>query len=344
MRIKLGTEFSITLPNGREKDFEVENLHQQDADGNPIVFDSLKCQIMNSTSWSPPVVYVIDDVNHIIKIKFTDSTIPMTTPLTLLVQGCVSTVVVEKVTNVLFSGEKVKESISAGASDLWTYVRKSIYLFGGASIFLYFISGSIFGDWVLNAWSNLNAAKMIQMSNQMDSRILTNKHKVYQTAAFIKYNSTYKWTYGDTHDLSELYNYVGNETFLTKHLIKNADGSIMAADHGDAGNYCRSIGGRLLKIEELEAYLAGKYISLENMAWPIRLHEQTPEWTADNVSWDNYWVYVKDKKGLSYNHADESFEDGVRSLNNGYTLIEADDGIEFAFRCAFTEDLYIRSK
>lgn len=343
MRIKLGTEFSITLPNGREKDFEVENLHQQDTDGNPIVFDGLKCRIMNSTSWSPPVAYVIDDVNHIIKIKFTDSTIPMTTPLTLLVQGCVSTVVEEKVTNILLDTEKFKEGTAAVASDLWSYIKKSMYLFGGASIFLYFISGSVFGDWILNVWSNLNAGQVIQTTQKMDTRILTNRHDVYKSAAFLDYNAAYKRNNGREADLTELYNVVGNGTFVTKYLIIDTYGKTLLLDHGDAQNYCRNIGGRLLEVEELNAYLAGKYLTLENMAWPIRLYEETPEWTATNVSWDNYWVYVKDSEGLSLSHSGVSFGDS-QTLTNGYILKEADDGYEFAFRCGFTEDFYIRSR
>lgn len=341
MQIKLGTEFSITLPNGREKDFEVINLHQTDENGKPIVFDGLKCQIMNATSFKPPDVWVIDDVNHIVKIRFTDATIPMTTPLTLLVQGCISTVVVEKVTNILLDAEKLKEGTVAAASDLWAYIKKSMYLFGGASILLYFMSGSTFGDWVLNAWSNLNAGKVIQTTQKIDTRVLTNKHEVYNSASFLEYNAVYKRNNGRDADLAELYNVVGNETFVTKYLMIDTYGKTLLLDHGDAKNYCREIGGRLLEVEELEAYLAGKYLTLENMAWPIRLHEETPEWTATNVSWDNYWVYVKDKSGLSYSHPGLKF-DNIRPLTNGYTLIEADDGIAFAFRCGFTKDFYIR--
>ena len=343
MQIKLGTEFSITLPNGREKDFEVINLHQTDADGKPIVFDSLKCQIINSTSWYPPLVYIIDDVNHIIKIKFTDSTIPMTTSLTLLVQGCVSTVVEEKVTNILLDPVKLKEGTIAAASDLWLYMKKSMYLFGGASILLYFMSGSTFGDWILHVWSNLNAGQVIQTAQKMDTRILTNKHEVYNSAAFLEYNALYKRNHGSDSDLSKLYNVVGNGMFVTKYLIIDNYGKTLLLDHGDAKDYCRNIGGRLLEVEELKAYLAGKYLDFENLAWPIRLHEEVPEWTADNVSWDNYWVFVKDKKGLSYSHSGVSFGD-VRPLKDGYTLVEADDGVELAFRCGFTEDYYIRSK
>jgi len=345
MRIKLGTEFSVTLPNGREKDFEVTNLHQMDEEGNPIVFDSLKCQIMNSTSWSPPTVYIIDTVNHVVKIKFTDKTIPITTPLTLLVQGCVSTVVVEKVTNILLDGEKLKEGTAAVASDLWLYIKKSIYLFGGASVFLYFISGSVFGDWILNVWSSLNAGKVIQTTQKMDTRILTNKHDVYNSSAFLEYNATYKRNYGDKVDLSDIYNVVGNGSFVTKYLIIDIYGRTLFLDHGDAQNYCRSIGGRLLEVEELKAYLAGKYLTLENLAWPIRLHEELSEWTATNVSWDNYWVYVKDQSSLNYTHPEISFKDNEKkSLSNGYTLMEVDDGREFPFRCGFTEDYYIRSE
>lgn len=355
MRIKLGTEFSITLPNGREKDFEVENLHQQDADGNPIVFDGLKCRITNSTSWSPPVAHITDDVNHIIKIKFTDSTIPITTALTLLVQGCVSTVQVEQVTKVLLDGEKLKESITTGATDLLSYVKKSAWLFIGASVFLFFISGSTFGDWLLKAWSNLNAGKVIQASQEMDTRILTNKHDVYDTAAFTRINALYKMNHGNDADLSKAYNFVGNGTFLVKDLIKENDGSLLLLDHGDAKSHCKGLGGRLPEVEELSAYLAGKYLTVENPVWPIRLYENVPEWTLNNVDWDNYWLYTKianviqdeygKATGINNSYRIENIDDGlVKIIQYGYRIVEVDDGEKFAFRCAFTEDFYIRGQ
>lgn len=335
-QIQLGVEFSITLPNGREKDFEVTNL--KDAP-----FDSLKCSIINSTSWSPPVAYVIDSTCNIIKIKFTDTSIPLTTSLTLLVQGCVSTIQVEEVTNVLLDGAKLKEGTIAVASDFYSYAKKSAYLFIGASVLLFFISGSTFGDWILNVWSNLNAGKVIQASQKMDTRVLTNKHEVYRSATFLEYNALYKRNNGRDADLAQIYNVVGNGTFVTKYLIIDKYGQTLLLDHGDAQSYCRQIGGRLLEVEELKAYLAGKYLTLENLAWPIRLHEETPEWTASNVSWDNYWVYVKDLEGLSISHSGVSFGDS-KTLTNGYTLKEADDGNEFAFRCGFTEDFFVRSR
>lgn len=335
-QIQLGVEFSITLPNGREKDFEVTNL--KDAP-----YDSLKCSIINSTSWSPPTAYVIDPLCNIIKIKFTDTTIPSTTSLTLLVQGCVNTVQVEEVTNVLIDPAKLKEGITAGATDLLSYIKKSVWLFLGASVLLFFISGSTFGDWVLNAWSNLNAGKVIQASQKMDTRILTNKHEVYGSPTFLEYNALYKRNNGRDADLAQIYNVVGNGAFVTKYLIIDEYGKTLLLDHGDAQSYCRQIGGRLLEVEELRAYLAGKYLSLENLAWPIRLHEETPEWTASNVSWDNYWVYVKDLEGLSLSHSGVDFGES-QTLTNGYTLKEADDGYEFAFRCGFTEEFYIRAR
>lgn len=328
-QIKLGVEFTLVVSNAREQSFEVTNLNDES-------FDSLKCSIQNSTSWAPPQAFVTDKVCRIIKIKFLDNSIPMTTSLSLLVQGCVNQVTVIEEKKVLLDGAALKEGITQRASDTWTWLKKSCYFFVFASIFLWFVSGTTFGDWLLNIWANFNAAKVIQMSNEADTRIFTNRHHLYQTAAFLEKNAQYKRIFGSSGDLSKLYNVVGNGTFLTIKLIRDRDGNILYYDHGDASNYCRGIGGRLLEVDELVAYLAGRYLSVENMIWPIRLEETTAEWTSSNYSWDNYYVYVK-RGNIT---ANMKVHDYV-SLRNGYFIKAIDDGYKFAFRCGFTEELYI---
>jgi hypothetical protein len=53
-QINIGSEFAITVPHAREQEFEIINL-------NDFEFDYLKCEILNSTSWAPPEIYVCDE-------------------------------------------------------------------------------------------------------------------------------------------------------------------------------------------------------------------------------------------------------------------------------------------
>lgn len=329
--ISLGPEFAVKVSGTREQEFEVTNLHDE-------TFDYLKCEILNSTSWSPPKVFVTDYINKIIKIKFTDSRIPETTSLLLSVQGVVTQKIEVVENKVLLDGAKTKEAVKDGVGEMWKYIKAMFLAFILGSILLYFVKGTTFGNFVIDMWSNVNAGRVIQIADELDPRILTNKHPVYETAAFTELNAQYKNDLGDKKNLSKLYSFVGNGFFVTNDLITDAKGDFLKLSNPDAENYCSLIGGRLLEISELQAYLAGKYLTIENFIWPVSLRAKISEWSSSNVSWDNYWVYVK-----------SSLEDigefeNVKLLANNYKMIEFDDDEEFAFRCGFSANLYMSAK
>jgi hypothetical protein len=280
------------------------------------------------TSWAPPEIYVCDEINKIVKIKFNDTRIPIGTSLQLCVQGVVSqkSEVVNK--TVLLDAGKITQSAVDTAFNSWLYIKRTFQLFIAASLVLFFIQGTTFGNFIIDIWAKFNAAKVIQMADEIDPRIATNIHPVYKTASFTQLNASVKDILGESWDLTKTYNFVGNNILVTKNLITDSQGKILKLEWGDASSYCKIIGGRLLELSELQAYLAGKYLTIENFAWPISLKSNIPEWSGTNVSWDNYWLYIKQDGGLYVTHYDN-----IKILKNGYQAAEVDDGEEHAFRC-----------
>lgn len=334
--INLGIEFAVTISSIREQDFEVTNLSD-------APFDFLKCQILNSTSWSPPHVYVIDEINKVIKIKFTDTRIPVTTPLSLCVQGVVKQKIEIVENKVLLDGAKTKEAVKNGFSSMFLYTKRMFLAFLLMSILFYFVQGTTFGDFIIDIWAKINAAKVVQMADTFDPRILTNKHPLYETADFTELNAVYKRNFGAKRNLSKIYSFVGNDFFVTNDLITDRKGEFLQLSNDDADDYCSMIGGRLLELDELKAYLAGEYLTVENFIWPVSLRAGIPEWSSSKVSrafdWDDYYVYFKTSSDLYA----VKYKD-TKSLKNGYKAVGFDDGKKFAFRCGFEANLYMPAR
>ena len=333
-KINFGVPFTITRPKAGEKVLFVENFNSQP-------FDSLKVTITNSSSYPPPQVWVSDEVNQLITLKGFDS-IPQTTALELLVQGVVATKIVTEEKKVLLSDESlaaVKDAPAKAVSWMWLSIKRALILFMGMAFCLWLMKGTQIGDAINNIWSKLNAAQAVSMVSEIDPRIHTNRHPVYKTSAFTQVNSHYKRRHGDDKDLTKLYNFVGNEFFMTHDLTTHASGQFMLLDHGDAQEYCEGMGGRLPTMRELAAYLAGEYLTVENVVWPVSLRANVAEWTSNNVSWDNYFLYLKRD-----NSRPISKSDNVVELDNKYKLIEVDDGEEHAFRCGFPAVWYMPAK
>lgn len=330
-KIYLGKPFTVAVPNTREKEFEVLNLQDHD-------FDSLICKVMNSTSYAPPTAYITDEVNNIIKIKFEDPRLNLNTGLEMIVQGAVSEKieVVEK--KVLLDGEEVKKTAKNAASGGWRALKVIFWSFIALSFFFYFIKGSVFGDFIINSWSNFNAAQVIKMTDKLDPRILTNKHPVYETAAFTEFNAAYKRNFGYGKNLKELYRFVGNDFFVTEDLTKNKDGSFMLVTLGKAEDFCELISGQLLSTEELRAYLAGKYLTIENFIWPVSLRDKVPEWSANRYEYDDYWLYIKAALPATIKGLDN---DDIK-LSPDKKFVVADNGdVKAAFRCAFHGNMFL---
>lgn len=331
-QINLGPEFAVIVNAAREQEFEVLNLYD-------APFDYLKCSILNSTSWLPPEVYVTDEVNKIIKIKFTDNRLPANTSLLLSVQGCVKQKIEIVETKVLLDGAAVKAGIQDGASSVWLYCKSMFMLFLLASILLFFVKGTIFGDFVLDMWEHFNAAKFVKKAYELDPRVVSNKHQVYQTAHFTEANSIYKEQFGNDKELAELYRFAGNDFFVMQDLAKDSTGITLLVTYSDAVDFCDWRFGRLMDMAELKAYLAKEYLKVENPFWPINLRPYVAEWSGEDYSMlsDDYWLYLKKMDPLIV----EGIDPGNIKFNKDKRFILADDGdAKAAFRCAFNGNIY----
>lgn len=332
-KIELGKPFTVAVPNSREKDFEVLNLGDHR-------FDGLICKILNTTSYAPPTAYIIDEVNNIIKIRFEDARLNLNTALEMIVQGAVSEKIEVVQKTVLLDTRKTVEAAKNAASGSWKTLKVIFWSFIALSIVFYFIKGSTFGDFIIEAWSKFNAAQVIKMADTLDPRILTNKHHVYETAAFTELDALYKRNFGSGKNLKELYRFAGNDFFVTADLIKNRDDSFMLVTKSEAENFCEMIAGRLLSIEELEAYLAAEYLTIENFIWPISLRGEIPEWSGTKDRWDNYWLYLKNALPETVEGLDA---DDIKS-SPYKKFISADDGdVKAAFRCGFNGNIFLQA-
>jgi len=329
-KIELGKPFTVAVPNSREKDFEVINLQNHN-------FDLLICKILNSTSYAPPTAYITDQTNNIIKIRFDDSRLNLNTPLELIVQGVVNEKIEVVQKNVLLDGEKTAAAVQKAASGSWKTIKFIFWSFFFLSTFFYFIKSTTFGDFIIDVWSRFNAAQVIKMTDEMDPRILTNKHHVYETAAFTEFNALYKRNFGSGKKLKDLYRFAGNNFFVTDDLIQNKDGSFMLVTKSQAEKFCEMIAGRLLSVEELGAYLAGQYLTIENFIWPISLRAAVPEWSGTKYRWDDYWLYLKNAPVENIKDIDE---DDIK-LSPDKKFVVADDGdVKAAFRCGFDGNIF----
>lgn len=330
-QIKFGEAFTVSVNNVRQEEFEVLNFHDQD-------FDTLLCKITNSTSYVPPAAYVTDEINSIIKLVF-DSRTPINAGLELLLQGGVSTkeVIVEK--KYLIDGQAVKEGAKTAVSSSYSMVKTMIIGFLAVSFIFWGIKGTSFGDLVIDIWSKFNAAQVIQMADQLDPRIISNKHQIYQSAHFTAANSIFKEEFGDEAELSKLYTFAGNDIFVMSDLAQDKAGMTLFVTHREAVNLCDVRFGRLMTKKELKAYLAREYLTVENPFWPINLRSQIAEWSVEDYSFfsDDYWLYIKSSNHLIVSGLDT---DNIR-YNEDKTFILADDGkVTAAFRCAFDGHIY----
>lgn len=332
-KIELGKPFTVAVPNSREKEFEVLNLQSHN-------FDRLICKILNSTFYAPPVAYVTDETNNIIKIRFEDSRLNLNTALEIIVQGAVDEKVEVIERKVLIDGQKTVEAAKSAASGSWKALKIAFWSFIALSILFYFIKSSAFGDFVIDVWSRFNAAQVIKMTDELDPRIMTNKHHVYKTASFTEFDALYKRNFGSGKSLKELYRFAGNGFFVTEDLIKNKDGSFMLVTQSDAEDFCEMIAGRLLSMEELKAYLAGQYLTIENFIWPVSLRAEIPEWSGIKYRWDDYWLYLKDTHPDNIKGIDQ---DDIK-LSPDKKFIVADDGdVKAAFRCGFDGTIFLQA-
>lgn len=322
-QIRFGVPFTISVNNYREQEFEVLNFHDQE-------FDQIVCAIKNTTSYPPPAAYVTDASQGIIKLVFHEKT-PYNASLELLVQGGVAQKVEVTEQKIMFEEGAIRDKAKAAVSGTWTTAKKMFWGFMAASVIFWFVKGTTFGDWIIGVWSKINAAQVIQMADELDPRILTNRHEIYESSAFTEMNAAYKREFGAKRDLRDLYRFVGQDFFVMADLARNHDGSCMRTDREDAEAFCERIAGRLLSTEELLAYLAGQYLTIENFTWPVSLRADEPEWTDTKVTaYDNYFIYLKD--------APNPVEDKKPTPNK---FVEADeDDYKIAFRCGFSGNIF----
>jgi hypothetical protein len=333
--IYLGRPFTIVRPPSGEKELYVANFDE-------APFDFLKCTIQNSTSYSPPDAFVTDSVNKIIKVKGFDG-VPNTASMELIVQGVrsVKTVNVIEEKKVLLSDETlqaVKDAPKAAAAFTYLNLKRSFWAFMFVSFILFIIKGTSFGDKVNEVWSWFNAARVINIAENFDMRIASNKHPVYETSEFTAINARYKERFGDDKDLRNLYHFAGNTKienghmsgyFITGDLIMKG-GKPWLVSKGKAEDYCEVMGGVLPTRAELKTFLAQQYVGIDNFVWPIKRRNTEPEWSSDDYSWlFNSWIYLK--------------EGGENSTGNEVIngFVKASDSTKAAFRCSFYGHHYI---
>jgi len=327
-QIKLGVKFSVKLPNSREQEFEVSDFNEH-------TFDVLGTEITNTTSYAPPEAFVVDKTRGIIKLVFNDN-IPQATPLEIIVFGIVAEKKVTTQKKVLFSDEKVqaiKDTPKSMAAWLWALVKTSVAAFIIASLLLFFIKDTKPGAIINKLWVYINAAKIVEIAENFDARIITNSHPVYKTGTFLEFNKIYQKTFNTEENLKGLYAFVGNDFFVTKDLIKDDSGFVLQ-DREGAASYCAMMGGRLLNIMELKVYLAKQYANIENFLWPVALRPGMAEWSETKQSfYDNYWIYLKkDKKTLN-------IIEGMPT-KDGFISVDEDD-FDLSFRCGFEARTYL---
>lgn len=328
-QIKFGVPFTISVNNFREHEFEVANFHDQK-------FDQLACAIKNTTTLPPPTVYVTDAINGIIKLIFHPKT-PINAGLELLVKDGVAQKVEVTEQRILFPDGAIAGKFRSATSGSWLTIKKMFWGFLLASTVFWFVKGTVFGDWVIGVWSKINAAQVIQMADELDPRILTNRHAVYESAGFTQFNAVYKASFGADKNLKNLYRFVGNGFFVTADLVKDRNGGYLRLEREDAEELCETIAGRLLSVEELPAYLAGQYLTVENPAWPVSLRSNEPEWSktkASSMFGDDYYVYLKDSENP--NPRKTVTADKFVSLD--------EDDYKLAFRCGFEEKTFVETE
>jgi hypothetical protein len=334
-QISFGVPFTISVNNVREQELEVLNFHDR-------LIDGIDCKITNTTSYVPPTAYVTDEANGIIRLKFHDKT-PINTGLELVLRGVVAQKVEVTQTNVLIDGQAAKDGAVTGLAWIWRTIKAMFIGFIVASVIFTFIKGTTFGDILMSAWSKFNAATAIQLIDELDPRILTNRHDVYKSAAFTEINALYKRNHGANKELKKLYRFVGGSFFITDDLIKNHDGSYMLLTKGDADaeDFCNTIGGNLLEIEELSGYLENNFLTIANIV--LYRRDEIPEWSGTRYAMDNYWMYLKDSNAEAIkNIADQMGDepDELKKIGQG-RFIEADNGdVEAAFRCGLSGNIF----
>lgn len=336
VQIKFGVPFTVSVGNAREQEFEVLNFHD-------APFDFVLCKITNTTSETPPEVYVTDQLNGIIKAKFSAQT-SIGANLEMIIQGGVAQKNIIEEKKVLFSDEKLEAVKQAPKVGLLASLRMIKYLvlsFVVGSLFLYALRNTNLGQ----ALTNFNAAKGAKVLENFDHRIHTNKHPIYKTADFVALNAEYKREFGDDQDLERLYNFVGDVKvqngvvtgmFILKDLARDQKGLPVLATWFDADKHCEKMGGILLSSNELKTYLADQYIGVDNFLWPIQRRSNTREWTADQHSsipfFKTFWMFLKR----------DPTNPSQKQPQNGFVIASGKE--KAAFRCGFSENFYIAAK
>jgi hypothetical protein len=333
-QIKLDSPFSVSVPNARLIELELVDAEDKH-------LDFLSCEITNTTNYAPPKAYLIDRVNRIIRLEF-GATIPISTALEMRITAVQPTVEETIIKRPLLSDEAaqtVKKSPLAFAMFLFTSVKWTLISFVIGSIFLYIISDTRTGD-ILNKFNAATGAKTLK---NFDMRIATNNHPIYKSSVFLTVNARYKKEFGDDKDLSKLYRFVGNREaedgsktgfFVTEDIIYDKDGMPLALSKGDAEDYCELAGGMLLNRSELETYLAQQYAGINNFFWPVQRRSRISEWTENSASWlfGRSWIYLK--------------EEGLNPTDNKPRgrFVVAGNGVKAAFRCGFSENIYMAAR
>jgi hypothetical protein len=329
--INFGQVFTLTVPNSKEKEFKVENYHDQP-------FDTLRCFIKNTTSYPDPEIIISDATNGVIKLIFHPTTVAGI-PLEMEVKRGIDQRIVEQVSRPILNAESVKDAANATTTffgDVWKRLKTTVIIFIGLSVLFYAIKGTKTGEFLLEVWQKVNAAKIVSMVDELDPRILTNRHELYSSIEWTQFTTYYKKQFGADTDPQNIYNYVGNDFFVTKDLVTDKAGKLLLVDREEAEDICEQIGGRLLNIEELKAYLAGQFIGVENITWPIKLRPYTPEWTDTKVSfYDNYYLYIKD--------APKPPESNKQPTSDRFIEVDEDE-VDAAFRCGFPTAYYLPVK
>jgi hypothetical protein len=187
------------------------------------------------------------------------------------------------------------------------------------------ITGGVFNK----IWSYVSVNSMIERATKIDNAIITNNHEFYDSEKAKESEKEIKEIVEDFSYKKKFW-YVGNGKLIMRSLHRGAyptgEGKeidiLEKLTYSEAVDVCENYGGRIPKKSELEKYLFFKKGLSADLVLPINSEHKEPEWTSDNVSWDDYKIFMKSSKKVPF-----------QSEKVGADIV-GDDGDTFvAFRC-----------
>lgn len=211
-----------------------------------------------------------------------------------------------------------------GVSKTLKWVGVSLAGFVTLSIAISVISYFFNIEKIKRAYQSFNAVNAadgitgVVQNREEYSRVATNSYdEVFLSKDIVEKEEKLKIKY------SELFWYVGDGVFFMRDLVKDKEGKVVLSDKEDADEYCSNLGAKVLSSENQNTIFSSPYL-------PFVTHDRdTPQWTSDNPSGDDYVILLENGKG-----PDNSYRE------NGLLMGDEDD-VKAGFRCGFHKSKFI---